>query len=100
MPPQAWRLVCPACWIGSAMLVNERHRVVHNPHQQRTLRRTILAVFSARQSTSVLFAPVKNRKEHDVPLAASLTPILTQHIGSYPPVPVTLPWKGAGRRAG
>jgi integrase len=39
------------------------------------------------------FAPVKNRKEHDVPLAESLRPILAEHIWRYPPVPVTLPWK-------
>lgn len=39
------------------------------------------------------FAPVKNRKEHDVPLAESLRPILAEHIRCHPPVPVTLPWK-------
>jgi len=39
------------------------------------------------------FAPVKNRKEHDVPLAASLVPILAEHIRRYPPVPVKLPLK-------
>src|SRR5579859_494568 len=39
------------------------------------------------------FAPVKNRKEHDVPLADSLSPILAEHIRLYPPVTVTLPWK-------
>ncbi len=42
------------------------------------------------------FAPVKDRKEHDVPLAASLAPILAGHIRRYPPVPVTLPWKEPG----
>lgn len=39
------------------------------------------------------FAPVKNRKEHDVPLAESLRPILAEHIRRYPPVLVTLPRK-------
>ena len=39
------------------------------------------------------FAPVKNRKEHDVPLPASLVPVLADHIDRFPPVPVKLPWK-------
>jgi integrase len=39
------------------------------------------------------FAPVKNDKAHDVPLAESLAPVLAEHIRLYPPVPVTLPWK-------
>jgi integrase len=39
------------------------------------------------------FAPFKNRKEHDVPLAASLAPILAGHIQRYPPAPVMPPWK-------
>jgi integrase len=39
------------------------------------------------------FAPIKNRKEHDVPLAESLCPILAEHIRLHPPVVVTLPWR-------
>ncbi len=39
------------------------------------------------------FALVKNRKEHAVPLATSLVPVLADHIDRFPPVPVTLPWK-------
>ena len=34
------------------------------------------------------FAPIKNRKEHDVPLAASLAQVLARHV-ELPPVPVT-----------
>jgi integrase len=37
------------------------------------------------------FAPVKNNKVHSLPLADSLTPILSEHIRRYPPVEVTLP---------
>jgi integrase len=39
------------------------------------------------------FAPVKNAKAHDVPLAESIAPVLAEHIRQYPPVAVTLPWK-------
>jgi integrase len=38
------------------------------------------------------FAPVKNDKAHDVPLAGSLAPVLAEHIRLYPPAAVTLPW--------
>ncbi len=44
--------------------------------------------------TGVLcFAPVKNDKEHDVPLPDALAPLLTEHIRQYPPRAVTLPWR-------
>lgn len=38
------------------------------------------------------FAPVKNSKPHDVPLAASVAPLLAEYIRQYPPAAVTLPW--------
>jgi integrase len=38
------------------------------------------------------FAPVKNRREHAVPLAGSLAPLLARHLELFPAVPVTLPW--------
>lgn len=38
------------------------------------------------------FAPVKNRKEHSVPLAESLAWRLARHMELYPPADVTLPW--------
>jgi integrase len=38
------------------------------------------------------FAPVKNGKSHDVPLAESLAPVLAEHVRLYRPVAVTLPW--------
>jgi len=38
------------------------------------------------------YAPVKNSKAHDVPLSASLAPVLAEHIRCYPPADVTLPW--------
>jgi integrase len=38
------------------------------------------------------FAPVKNDKTHDLPLSEALCPILAEHIRSYPPRAVTLPW--------
>jgi integrase len=42
------------------------------------------------------FAPVKNDKEHDVPLSEALAPLLTEHIRQYPPRAVTLPWRTPG----
>jgi integrase len=42
------------------------------------------------------FAPVKNDKAHDVPLAESLAPVLAEHIRQFPPVTVTLPWEPDG----
>jgi integrase len=44
------------------------------------------------------FAPVKNRKPHDVPLAASLGELLDEHMRRYPPVLVTLPWHEPGSK--
>lgn len=38
------------------------------------------------------FAPLKNRKPHEVPLAPSLAPRLAEHMRQFPPVPVTLDW--------
>ena len=38
------------------------------------------------------FAPVKNRKPHEVPLAASLAPRLARHLELFPAASVTLPW--------
>lgn len=38
-------------------------------------------------------AESKDRKEHDLPLAASLVPVLADHIDRFPPVPAALPWK-------
>lgn len=39
------------------------------------------------------FAPVKNDKQHDVPLSDSLAPVLAEHIRLHPPAEVTLPWR-------
>jgi integrase len=38
------------------------------------------------------FAPVKNKKIRDVPVADPVIPVLAEHVRQYPPVPVTLPW--------
>ena len=42
---------------------------------------------------TLCFAPVKNGKEHDVPLSEALAPVLAEQIRHYPPHTVTLPWK-------
>jgi integrase len=47
---------------------------------------------------TLCFAPVKNDKEHDVPLSEALAPVLAEHIRRYPPHPVALPWKTPGWR--
>jgi len=38
------------------------------------------------------FAPVKNRKEHQVPLSRALGAALAAHLAEWPAVAVTLPW--------
>ena len=38
------------------------------------------------------FAPVKNKKTRDLPVADPVIPVLAEHVRQYPPVPVTLPW--------
>jgi integrase len=40
----------------------------------------------------LFFAPLKNRRPRQVPLAASLAPRLSRHMELYPPQEVTLPW--------
>jgi len=40
----------------------------------------------------LFFAPVKNRKTRDVPVADPVIPVLAEHVRQYPPVKVTLPW--------
>lgn len=40
-----------------------------------------------------VFAPVKNRKAHDVPLAPEVRDRLAAHLGRFPAVTVTLPWE-------
>ena len=39
-----------------------------------------------------VFAPVKNKKTRDVPVAARVIPVLSEHVRRFPPVSVTLPW--------
>ena len=40
----------------------------------------------------LVFAPVKNRKTRDVPVADPVIPVLAEHARLHPPVSVTLPW--------
>lgn len=42
-----------------------------------------------------VFAPLKNGTPHEVPLSDSLAVALSEHIKTFPPVAVTLPWKSA-----
>jgi integrase len=45
-----------------------------------------------------VFAPVKNKKPRDVPMAEPVIPRLAEHIRRFPPVAVTLPWHEPGNR--
>jgi integrase len=40
----------------------------------------------------LFFAPVKNRKTRDVPVADPVIPVLAEHVRQYQPARVTLPW--------
>jgi integrase len=46
----------------------------------------------------MFFAPVKNGKARDVPVADPAILVLAEHVRHYPPVPVTLPWGGPNGR--
>lgn len=41
---------------------------------------------------TLVFAPIKNDKIRDVPIADPVLPVLSEHIRRYPAVSVTLPW--------
>jgi integrase len=40
----------------------------------------------------LVYAPVKNKKARDVPMAEPVLPRLSEYMRRFPPVPVTLPW--------
>jgi integrase len=40
----------------------------------------------------LFFAPVKNGKTRDIPVADPVIPVLAEHIRQYPPTRITLPW--------
>jgi integrase len=44
------------------------------------------------------FAPVKNGKVRDVPVADPVIPVLSEHVRMHPPVRVTLPWMQRGSK--
>lgn len=46
----------------------------------------------------LVFAPLKNRKPHDVPLAPSVADALARHLEVFPAAEVTLPWHEPGSR--
>jgi len=57
------------------------------------LRRTVhVEVQIKRVGGEHVFAPVKNKKTRDVPVAARVIPVLSEHVRRFPPVSVTLPW--------
>lgn len=41
----------------------------------------------------LVFAPVKNGKERDVPIADPVIPGLAEHVRLHPPMEITLPWR-------
>lgn len=46
----------------------------------------------------LVFAPLKNRKSHDVPLAPLLAARIARHLELYPAPAVTLPWHEPGSK--
>lgn len=46
----------------------------------------------------LVFAPLKNRKPHTVPLSPGTAAALTQHLADHPPAEVTLPWHDPGTK--
>lgn len=47
---------------------------------------------------ALVFAPLKNRKPHEVPLAPAVARLLAAHMEQFPPAEVTLPWHEPGSR--
>lgn len=45
-----------------------------------------------------VFAPLKNRKPHELPLSPTVAAALAQHLADHPPAQVTLPWHDPGGR--
>lgn len=43
-----------------------------------------------------VYAPVKNKKPRDVPMAEPVLPRLSEYMRRFPPIPVTLPWHEPG----
>lgn len=46
----------------------------------------------------LVFKPLKNDKPRDVPVAAAVIPVLSEHMRLYPPVEVELPWCEKGSK--
>lgn len=51
-----------------------------------------------RVNGQMVFAPIKNRKPHDVPLAPSVAEAVSLHLREFPAAKVTLPWHEPGSR--
>lgn len=63
------------------------------------LRRTVHAeVQVSYVGGRLVFKPLKNDKTRDVPVAAQVIPVLSEHVRRFPPVEVTLPWSEKGSR--
>jgi integrase len=45
-----------------------------------------------------VFAPLKNKKAHDVPLAPSVARAVNRHIDAHPPLEVKFPWHEPGSK--
>ena len=41
---------------------------------------------------ALVFAPIKNKKTRDVPVADPVIPVLSEHVRLHPPASITLPW--------
>lgn len=48
---------------------------------------------------ALVFAPIKNKKTRDVPVADPVIPVLSEHVRLHPPVSITLPWHARATRS-
>lgn len=46
----------------------------------------------------LVFKPLKNDRPREVPVAAAVMPVLSEHVREYPPAEVTLPWSEKGSK--
>jgi integrase len=90
-----WLRVAP--YIGSAFGTRQGEALGLAKSDVDFLRKTVrIAVQVKVVGGRMVFAPVKNKKPREVPMAEPVIPRMSEHMRRFPPVPVTLPWHEPG----
>jgi integrase len=92
----------PAClevapYIGSAFGTRQGEALALAKADLDFLRKTVRIWVQVKiVGGQMVFAPVKNKKPRDVPMAEPVIPRLSEYLRRFPPVAVTLPWHEPG----